>query len=493
MIIGIISRSQDVNESLDSDTKEALTAVVEGCFDQVKQLEDILIKLTVATGDSRWRKGFKAAVSIVEESRVQRIATALSDNVQLLMALNVSQAEKQRPVIDRQTTEAPPSYGKSTGFFLLPFVRDPIFIGRDKIMEEIETMFTQQKRVAIAGIGGVGKSQIAIEYAYRFKDTASTNCHIFWVYGGTIARFYQGYKRIAQKLELPSWDDPDVSILELVSEWFNSTTDSFLLILDNADNITHYWPGKFKHPNTSLDDSETNLAKYLPDDDCDGRVLITTRDSRVASRLMKKGKPITVQTMSMEESKELFLSRIENNDLGEDEDALTNLLRTLDFLPLAITQAASFIDENYIPISEYIEALENDDAEEILQEELNDSRRDEESINSAFRTWKISFDQISKQKPRAADLLALLAMLDRQSIPRWLINKAPEVITSIGLLQSFHMITARAGSQTFQLHRLVQRFVQLHLKRNGSLQKWQATALKYVSEIYPTEIGVGEW
>jgi hypothetical protein len=192
MIIGIISRNQDIHGNLELDVKEALVAVIESCFDQIKQLEDILGKLTIGTGDSKWRKGIKAAHSLVEESRVQKIAAALSDNVQLLMALNVSRAEKQAPVLSRMTTEVLPSYGKATGFFLLPFSRDPRFIGREKVMSEIRSMFEQQRRVAIAGIGGVGKSQIGIEFAYRFKEEAEKNVHVFWVYSGTIARFYQG-------------------------------------------------------------------------------------------------------------------------------------------------------------------------------------------------------------------------------------------------------------------------------------------------------------
>ena len=335
------------------------------------------------------------------------------------------------------------------------------------------------------------KSQVAIEYAYRFKDI-SPDAHVFWVYGGTIARFYQSYRRIAQKLELPSWDDPDVSILELVKQWLIETKEQYLLIIDNADNITNYWPGKYKSAST-LDEPETNLALYLPDDHSAGKVMITTRDSRIAGRLAKYGKPITLQPMNVDEATKLFLARVEN-DYSREKGVLSKLVQTLDFLPLAVTQAASFIDENGITIAEYTAALEGDDedAEEFLHEEVDDARRDEESVNSVIRTWKLTFDQISKQKPRAAELLSLLAMLDQQSVPRWLI-KTPEMVTSIGLLSAFHMITLRSGSQSFQLHRLVQRFVSLSLKRAGTLQKWRDAALKCVSQAYPTEIGVEEW
>ena len=59
------------------------------------------------------------------------------------------------------------------------------------------------------------KSQIAIEYCYRFQES-NPDSHVLWVYGGSIARFYECYKRIATLLELPGFDDPQVIKLDLV-------------------------------------------------------------------------------------------------------------------------------------------------------------------------------------------------------------------------------------------------------------------------------------
>ncbi len=337
---------------------------------------------------------------------------------------------------------------------------------------------------------GYSKSQLAIEYCYRYKES-NPDAHVLWVYGGNIARFYQGYKRIAQLLELPGWDDPEDSILELVSSWLSSTTSSYLLVVDNADNIEHWWPGKYKSGG-SLDDPSKNLSKFLPDGLKNSQVFITTRDNRVASRLVKEAKPIVVQPMSNEEAKSLFLSKLEGEEENIDEAQMRDLLEELGQLPLAVSQAAAFIKENGVSIIDYANALRGQEAEEFLDEELDDSRRDEESMNCVFRTWKLSYDQIKQQKPRATELLSLLAMLDRQSIPKSLL-KMPEVATSLGVLQSFNLVITRAGLQTFQIHRLVQLFVQLSLQKDGTLQKWQDAALACVSKDYPTEIGVAEW
>ena len=336
------------------------------------------------------------------------------------------------------------------------------------------------------------KSQIAIEYCYRYKESRPDS-YVLWVYGGNIARFYQAYKRFAQRLEIPGWDDPEESILELVCSFLSITKVPYLLIVDNADNIENWWPGRYKSGG-SLDDASKNLSKYLPDRSDNGQVLITTRDNRVASRLAKEGKPIVLQPMSHEEAKLLFLSKLGGDGSNADEAEVYRLLEELDHLPLALSQAAAFIEENNLSIADYTISIAQDTAaaEEFLHEELDDSRRDEESVNSVFRTWKLSYDQIKQQKPRAADLLSLLAMLDRQSVPRFLL-KVPEVTTSLGVLQSFNLVTTRAGSQSFQLHRLVQRFVQISLQRDRATQKWQETALACLSKDYPTEIGVAEW
>ena len=334
------------------------------------------------------------------------------------------------------------------------------------------------------------KSQISIEYCYRYKES-HPDAHVLWVYGGNIARFYQGYKRIAQLLEIPGWDDPEASILELVCSWLSSTANPFLLVIDNADNIEHWWPGKYKSGG-SLDDPSSNLSKYLPSGLDNSHVLITTRDNRVASRLAREAKPITIQPMSDDEAESLFLSKLGDEKSKFDEAEIRSLIEELDHLPLAVSQAAAFIQENGISIADYTNALRGEDAEEFLHEELDDSRRDEESVNSVFRTWKLSHDQIKQQKPRAAELLSLLAMFDRQSVPKSLL-KVPEVTTSLSVLQSFNLVTTRAGLQSVQLHRLVQRFVQLSLQRDNATQKWQETALACVSKEYPTEIGVAEW
>lgn len=200
-----------------------------------------------------------------------------------------------------------------------------------------------------------------------------------------------------------------------------------------------------------------------------------------------------MQSTSEGEASSLFLSKLGDERLNVNQAEVHTLLDELDHLPLAVSQAAAFIQENGISITEYTRALHGKEAEEFLDEELDDARRDEDSINSVYRTLKLSYDQIKQQKPKAADLLCLLAMLDRQSIPKTLLGQIAEVTTSLGTLQSFNLVTSRAGLQSFQMHRLVQSFARISVQRDNAAHKWQEKALACVSRDYPTEIGVGQW
>ena len=137
------------------------------------------------------------------------------------------------------------------------------------------------------------------------------------------------------------------------------------------------------------------------------------------------------------------------------------LLKTLDCLPLAITQAAAFISENYCTIGDYLEMLQSSDSDqiELLSEDLYDPRRDADARSSVVRTWKLSYDLVRTRKPQAAEILALMAVLDRQGIPKSLLHRdderSIEFITAIGMLQSFSLIEAEKGGDVFIMHRLV--------------------------------------
>lgn len=342
----------------------------------------------------------------------------------------------------------------------------------------------------------VRKSQIAIEYCYIYRDE-NPKAHVFWIYAGTKAKFEQGYQEIARRLSLTGWDDQKVDTLQLVYEWFsNEYNDEWLLVVDNADDEAAFFA---KKSGESVQEQGVSkpLARYLPKS-TKGSVLVTTRDKRVGQRLAGREKAIEVLPMTAHDSKSLLQSRIAEED-WDDADAM-RLVEELTYLPLAITQAAAFISENGITISEYLELLDTNETElkDLLSEHLEDPRRDLDTENSVMRTWKLSFDQISKGKPRAAELLSLMAVLDHHGAPRMLLRKDGETetgfLTALGALQAFSLITTGRGKDAAcKMHRLVALSTQKWLELRGMLRHWQTTALKVLSENFPGRQSYENW
>src|ERR1700722_5823880 len=311
------------------------------------------------------------------------------------------------------------------------------------------------------------KSQIAIEYCYRFRDQ-HLESHVFWIHASTIYRVDQAYKDIARKLCLPGWNDPNVDTFQLVSEWLsNDAHGPWLLVLDNADDMETFF-GTKSSPSVGSEQA-VPLVTYLP---CNpnGSILVTTRDKRVGERLANREKATMVLPMAEGEAERLLWSKAAQEG---SLDKTNELLEILGYLPLAITQAAAYISENSITVEKYLKMLCTEDFEiqDLLSEDLPDLRRDSKSQNSVIRTWKISFDQIRKQKPRAAEIFSLMAVLDRQRIPETLLRKGcereTEFATALGTLQAFSLISVEKGGTNFEIHRLVQISAQRWLEFHG--------------------------
>lgn len=312
---------------------------------------------------------------------------------------------------------------------------------------------------------------------------------MFWVYGSDPQRFEESYLDIARRLSLPGWNDQHVDILQLVhDELINDNCGRWLFILDNADDASIYQGGK-GGDRASGTGKPKSYARYLPQS-AQGYILVTTRDKRVGERLSGRHKPIEITPMTAVECKELLRSKIVEEDWCET-DAM-KLAAELGHLPLAITQAAAFISENNLSISEYLDTLhaDDEDAKALLSEHLDDPRRDLDTENSVIRMWKLSFDQMSRNIPRAAEILSLMSVLDYQSVPLELLRRDKELEasfrTALGALQAFSLISATRGRDGIgKMHQLVAMSTQKWLELNGTLGHWRSEALTVMTESFP--------
>lgn len=259
------------------------------------------------------------------------------------------------------------------------------------------------------------------------------------------------------------------------------------MALDNADDIDML----FTKPSSAATDSgcTKRLSDYLPESSR-GSMLITTRDERIGTRLAGTHASIVVNPMSPQEAQELLQNGHKESSDSSNLDDSRNLLEALEHLPLAITQAAAYMTENHISLTEYLESFRKSDSDlqDLLDADFGYLRRDSDSHNSVIRTWKLSFDLISKQKPRAAEILSLMAVLDRHRIPKNLLrnhtDRNNDITTALGTLQAFSLIKAE-GDGEYALHRLVQMATRKWLEMQGTTGKWQEKALSVVADIFP--------
>lgn len=378
---------------------------------------------------------------------------------------------------------------QSESLFIVPFSRDPLFLGRADIINLVDTKFKSERRIALTGIGGVGKSQIAIEYCYRYRDQ-HPDSNIFWVHAGTKERFEQAFKAIARNCRLPGWDDPAKNPLDLVYDWL-CADNSWLMILDNADDKDVFFD---QRPTTSPQRPEAQRATlpfstYLPQTSRRGSMLITSRNRDAAFRLTNTVENIIdVPYMNRDDATALLCKKLPN-DLSSDDEKL-ELVELLEYLPLAITQAAAFISvrRTRMTIARYSDFLRKN--EQVLLDDMGDLRRDPTVPSSVLLTWHISFDQINEENRPAAELLSLMSVFDRQGIPQSLLQGEGEddldFENRLAPLEEFSLISLEDSGRSFQMHRLIQLAIRSWLERHGDTDHWKEIAARVVAKSLPT-------
>ena len=273
--------------------------------------------------------------------------------------------------------------------------------------------------------------------------------------------------------------------LRLLHQWLkNDQNGKWLFVLDNTDDIRildEKLPSQF---------FPAGINQFLPQR-ASGAILITTRDKRIGEGLAIRGKTTTVPAMKTSEGSQLFRSYLPAA-LSTSNDNIERLVETLEHLPLAITQAAAYITENNISVGEYLSILQEEGAEvlELLGVSFSDDRRSYPASNSVIKTWKLSFDCITKQDPRAAEILSLMAMFDLQGIPATLLRHDNEsrllFMRSISTLHSFSLVAKTIDAETYSMHRLVQVSVQAWLELQNTTFRWRREALFTLVKLFPS-------
>src|SRR6266496_177169 len=234
-------------------------------------------------------------------------------------------------IVDARTSDIVPKY------FMVSYEKNPFFVGQDDLIDQIFDQLCESKshqynhRIALYGMGGVGKTQMALAYVHTMKQ----NYHsVFWISGVTQTTLLSGFEQIRTETRCMIKASNQTETAKLVVKWLEEQTN-WLLVIDNLDDISV-------------------IDGFLPSTDCNGHTLITTRNPSTEG-IPAQG--IEVKVLDIETAIQLFrilLNPRPELESSSDESEIRAILKELGYLPLAIEQAAAFIRESKRPIDEYL-------------------------------------------------------------------------------------------------------------------------------------------
>ena len=292
-----------------------------------------------------------------------------------------------------QAPRTPPRIFKP--IFHVPYERNPHFAGRDELLETIRYKIQDalqkgyKHRIALYGLGGVGKTQIALEYCYRY-DTEYD--YVFWMSAVDQTRLLSSFREVATLIgskEIASNQTPE-DVARAVLRWLQSK-EKWLMLFDNLDDIYI-------------------LKGYLPLTHSSGHVLITTRNKN-CDGIPAEGVEITPMNSYESVSLLLIRSRLQDDPREEVKLEAENIVNELGHLPLAIEQAAAYIRSSQ-NIFEYLSTFRQN-RKHLLHDKPQGNYPYQESVAT---TWKMSFDRLAAINPSSIKLIQLLAFMNPDEI-----------------------------------------------------------------------------
>jgi tetratricopeptide (TPR) repeat protein len=368
--------------------------------------------------------------------------------------------------------------------WLVPFRRNENFVGRESQLSQLEDgLFVDGRlsKMALFALGGMGKTSIALELAYRVRERHPTYS-VFWVTATSPESFEQSYRKIGQMLALPGMEDNNANVKTLVRDRLNDEkAGRWFMILDNADDL-HAW---FERSNTDA----PRLADYIPSS-CHGCAILTTRNQQIATKFASRS-IVEIVEMDMDTSMHLLKNTLIREEILQDFENTRQLLKQFCYLPLAIVQAGAYLNmNNNITLSDYLSFLNDTEGSlvETLSENFEDDWRYQNQQNPVVTTWIVSFEQIQQQKPLAADYLSLLSYIQPKAIPQAFFPPAPSTkqqLEAISCLISYSFLSQQVGN-SFDMHRLVHIATRNWLKKTQNNDRYYKAAISRLAEIFPT-------
>ena len=321
--------------------------------------------------------------------------------------------------------------------------RNADFTGRGAVLESLRDKLAGGGVAvvvaqALYGLGGVGKTQVALEYAHRFKADYDI---VWWVPAERADQISQALAELAGRLGLHVSDNVVEAAAAALEELRLETAGRWLLIFDNADD-------------------PKELAAHLPTGS--GHVVITSRNQAWTNA----AQPLEVDVFTRRESIAHLVRHVPELDPAE----AMKVAAALGDLPLAIEQAGAWLEQTGMPAATYVQQLETQATLIMALEQPSDFPV------PAVATWNLSFDRLQERSPAAVRMLQLCAFFSPGPISMTLLysdemirflQPFDEALSDKLILgrvirdaSRFALVKVDQGSNSVQIHRLVQAVIQ---------------------------------
>ncbi|OQE62181.1 hypothetical protein PENNAL_c0269G11109 [Penicillium nalgiovense] len=448
---------EPTKDSMPAGVCEALKTHIRACDGKASKLREIFEKIMLGDSDTWSKRQFKVIRRLGKGNKVDGLMLSLSQDVQLIVNNHMlGSTGWQRSCEFGSKTKDPQQkvvgFQESFGLCLgqAPYISSDLFMGRDLELDSMEKALIpggnlrKQQRLVISGIGGIGKTQLAIAYAERHADLYKS---IFWLNAASEAILQASFRSLAGlilNIKEPGLLEPE-EILTRVHQWLSAVGNTqWLLIFDNHD-----------------DPSLFEIENYYPPTS-HGTILVTTRRPDLVAGTIIRIQPIR----RIEDSLAILQARSQRENVQSDIYA-KHLAERLAGLPLALATAGAYLQRSTLTFQRYLEEYEK----RWDIDPRNPPRLQEYQMRTLYTTWDLSHVSLEMYDPDAARILKLLAYFDNQSLwyelfysglqgssPRWLHEVIADDVNFDAVMRrltDYCFLDVQAASQSWSMHNCV--------------------------------------
>jgi tetratricopeptide (TPR) repeat protein len=347
----------------------------------------------------------------------------------------------------------------------VPHRRNNNFTGREGLLKELHDALNSGKPAALTqalhGLGGVGKTQTAVEYANRHAKDYSL---VWWIRSETSEKLAADYALLAEQLNLKEKTEREQKIIVQAVRNALARRAEWLLIFDNAER-------------------PDDIRDYLPQGS-GGHVLVTSVNPAFGS----VAHPLRVKAMEPDEAVEFLLKRTPQTD----KKAAQDLAKELGYLPLALEHAAAYIEKTGATFPGYLKLFK-----ERQKDVLARAERPASYHATVATTWELSFVEVEKQSKAAAQVMNLCAFLAPDDIPHDMLQGGAKYLPkplsaavadefqwneAVGALRRYSL--TEVNESAVAVHRLVQAVARERLGET-EWKQWAEAAVEVVNAAFP--------